>query len=104
MKLLKKLDESAAGNSRSESEQTSETVQDINVLEEVIRMVLEILNSILSHQLAHNKHLIYTLLYKKQVFDGFRSYDATQDLVYNMDLVRYYFGIIIETNFESYIG
>lgn len=62
-------------------------VQDINVLEEVIRMVLEILNSVLSHQLAHNKHLIYTLLYKKHVFDAFRSYDATQDLVYNMDLV-----------------
>lgn len=64
-------------------------VQDITVLEEVIRMVLEILNSVLTHQLAHNKHLIYTLLYKKHVFDAVREYGATQDLVHNLDMVNY---------------
>jgi len=61
------------------------------VLEEVIRMLLEILNSTLTHQLPQNRHLVYTLLYKKDVFDTFREYDATQDLVYNLDIVSYPF-------------
>ncbi|CAL8119884.1 unnamed protein product [Orchesella dallaii] len=90
-KLLKKLEESPGDGSRTDEEQASEMVQDINVLEEVIRMVLEILNSTLSNQLAHNIHLIYTLLYKKHVFDAYRHYDASQDLVYNLDLVINYF-------------
>lgn len=72
---------------REESEETSNMVQDINVLEEVIRMLLEILNSVFTHQLPQNRHLVYTLLYKKDIFDAFREYDATQDLVYNLDIV-----------------
>jgi len=52
-------------------------------------MVLEILNSVLTHQLPQNRHLIYTLLYKKDVFDSFRNYDVTQELVLNIDTVLF---------------
>ena len=57
------------------------------VLEEVVRMVLEILNSTLSHQLPQNRDLVYTLLYKKDAFEFFRTFDASQDLVANLDIV-----------------
>jgi hypothetical protein len=57
------------------------------VLEEVLRMVLEIINSCLSHQLAHNPNLVYTLLYKKHVFEPFRTHPAFQDIVQNVDAV-----------------
>jgi hypothetical protein len=50
-------------------------------------MVLEIINSCLSHQLAHNPNLIYTLLYKKHVFEPFRTHPAFQDIVQNIDAV-----------------
>jgi len=50
-------------------------------------MVLEIMNSCLSHQLAHNPNLIYTLLYKKHVFEPFRTHPAFQDIVQNIDAV-----------------
>jgi hypothetical protein len=50
-------------------------------------MVLEIINSCLSHQLAHNPNLIYTLLYKKHVFEPFRAHPAFQDIVQNIDAV-----------------
>ena len=113
-KLMARFNQQCEGSSQAaESEKASETVsygiissdlekfvciltlfvclqvQDINVLEEVIRMVLEILNSVLTNQLQQNRHLIYTLLYKKNIFDTFRSYDATQDLVANIDIVRF---------------
>jgi len=96
-KLMDGLDKhTAAASSKSQSEKASDMVQDINVLEEVIRMFLEILNSVFTHQLPQNRHLVYTLLYKKEVFDAFREYDATQDLVYNLDIVIKYFTKKIE--------
>lgn len=54
-------------------------------------MVLEILNSTFTHQLPQNKHLVYTLLYKQNVFDAFRDYDSQQDLICNLDTVISYF-------------
>ena len=63
-------------------------IQDLTVLEEVLRMVLEIINSTLTHQLPHNPNLIYTLLYKKDVFQPFRTHSAFQDIVQNIDSVN----------------
>ncbi|CAB3362317.1 Hypothetical predicted protein [Cloeon dipterum] len=73
------------------SEQESDMEQDLAVLEDVLRMVLEILNSCLTHQLASNPNLIYTLLYKKETFEMFKSHPAFQDVVCNIDLVITYF-------------
>lgn len=74
-----------------DTDQPSDLVQDLGVLEEVLHMVLEIINSCLSHQLAHNPNLIYTLLYKKHVFEPFRTHPAFQDIVQNIDAVILYF-------------
>lgn len=63
-------------------------MQDLGVLEEVLRMVLEILNSCLSHQLVYCPNLVYTLLYKRHVFEAFRSKHAFQDIIQNIDMVR----------------
>lgn len=62
-------------------------VQDLNVLEEVLRMVLEILNSCLSHQLVYCPNLVYTLLYKREIFTNFRSHSGFQDIIQNIDMV-----------------
>lgn len=63
----------------------------MNVLEEVLRMVLEILNSCLSQQLVNCPNLVYTLLYKKQVFEQFRTHAAFQDIIQNIDMVVGFF-------------
>ena len=52
-------------------------------------MVLEIINSGLSHQLQHNPNLLYTLLYKKSVFEPFRKHHAFEDIVNNIDAVSF---------------
>lgn len=57
------------------------------MLEEVLRMVLEIINSCLSHQLVYCPNLVYTLLYKKQIFEMFRSHTAFEDIIQNIDMV-----------------
>lgn len=69
----------------------SDLMQDLNVLEEVLRMVLEIINSCLANQLAHNPNFVYTLLYKRECFDHFRTRPTFQDIIQNIDSVLSYF-------------
>jgi len=68
-----------------------ELIQDISIYEEVLRMILEIINSALANQLTHNPNLIYTLLYNKQIFEPFQSHVTFQDIVMNIETVLIYF-------------
>lgn len=58
------------------------------MLEEVLRMVLEILNSCLAASLHHNPHLIYSLLYQRELFNSFKTHPTFQDILQNIDIVR----------------
>ena len=51
-------------------------------------MILEIMNSCLTHQLHHNPHLVYSLLYQREVFEPFRTNPSLSDLVKNIENVR----------------
>lgn len=70
---------------------------DVGVLEEVLRMVLEILNSVLTHQLAHNHNLVYTLLYKQHLFHPFSTHPNFQDVTQNIEMVLSYLMGRLET-------
>ncbi|RZF32853.1 hypothetical protein LSTR_LSTR009404 [Laodelphax striatellus] len=65
--------------------------QETSAIEEALRILLEVINSCLTHQLLHNTDLVYTLLYKKEVFEPFRSHPAFQDIVQNISMVIEYF-------------
>lgn len=67
-------------------------------------MVLEIINSCLIHRLAHNPNLIYTLLYKKDIFQPFRMHSAFQDIVQNIDSVSFNIEYFIFFTSELYIS
>nr|CAH0110481.1 unnamed protein product [Daphnia galeata] len=77
--------DAVAGASREELE------QDLSILEEVLRMLLEILNAAFTHQLGCNQHLIYSVLHKREVLDVLRRQPAFQDIVANLDTVSNYF-------------
>lgn len=62
--------------------------QDLSILEEVLRMLLEILNAAFTHQLGCNQHLIYSVLHKREVLDVLRRQPAFQDIVTNLDTVE----------------
>jgi dymeclin len=68
--------------------QNNEYVQDLSIIEDVMRMVLEIINSCLTHTLRHNINLIYTLLYNRDVFDSYRTHPNFQDILQNIDMVK----------------
>ncbi|XP_068983001.1 dymeclin [Bombus flavifrons] len=82
----------------------TDLIQDLTILEEVLRMVLEIINSCLTHRLAHNPNLIYTLLYKKDIFQPFRMHSAFQDIVQNIDSVINFFSYKLEQKDQSQLG
>lgn len=63
--------------------------QDLNVIEEVIRMMLEIINSCLCNSLHHNPNLVYALLYKRELFEQFRMHPSFQDIMQNIDTVSH---------------
>lgn len=76
--------------------------QDIGVLEEVLRMVLEIFNSCLSNQLVNNPNLVYTLLYKKNIFEPFKSNIVFQDVIQNIDVIINYFSELLNNKSQHY--
>ncbi|KAA0192535.1 hypothetical protein HAZT_HAZT001279 [Hyalella azteca] len=71
-------------------DQEDELLSDLSVIEEVLRMVLEIINSTLTHQLAHNSQLLYTLLYKRHIFLPFSTQPNFSDVCMNIDVVLNY--------------
>ncbi|XP_062867102.1 dymeclin [Trichomycterus rosablanca] len=70
--------------------------QDLSVIEEVIRMLLEIINSCLCNSLHHNPNLVYALLYKRELFEQFRSHPSFQDVMQNLDTVIGFFSQRLE--------
>jgi len=62
-------------------------VQDLGIIEELMRMVLEIINSCLTNQLGHNADLVYSILYNKALYAQFRAHPTFQDVMQNVDLV-----------------
>ena len=50
-------------------------------------MVLEIVNSCLTHNLHNNPHLVYSLLYQREIFEPYRTHPSFMDLVQNVETV-----------------
>ena len=71
--------------------------RDLTIYEEVLRMVLEIINSCLASQLTHNPNLVYTLLYNRTVFEPYHDHPSFQDVVMNIETVLTYFSNRIAT-------
>ena len=63
-------------------------VQDLSIIEELMKMVLEIINSSLTNNLHHNSNLIYSLLYNKILYNQFHSHPTFQDVLQNINLVN----------------
>lgn len=84
------------------SQDSGDLEQDLSVLEEVMRMVLEILNSCLSTQLANNPNLIYTLLYNKHTFEMFKDNVVFQDIIHNIQIIITYFSDLLIDNSQQY--
>ncbi|XP_043232636.1 dymeclin-like [Amphibalanus amphitrite] len=94
----RQLEQLRAAAAAADASQPDEgAVQDLAVLEEVLRMLLEIINSCLTAQLVHNPNLVYTLLYKRGVFELYRTHPNFQDITHNIDTVLLFFSSKLES-------
>nr|XP_044998770.1 dymeclin isoform X3 [Jaculus jaculus] len=90
-KVLEQATLSLRGSLNSSDTPVPDYAQDLSVIEEVIRMMLEIINSCLTNSLHHNPNLVYALLYKRELFEQFRMHPSFQDVMQNIDLVITFF-------------
>ncbi|XP_023422594.2 dymeclin isoform X1 [Cavia porcellus] len=90
-KVLEQATQSLRGSLSSNDVPLPDYAQDLNVIEEVIRMMLEIINSCLTNSLHHNPNLVYALLYKRDLFEQFRTHPSFEDIMQNIDLVITFF-------------
>ena len=68
-------------------------LEEIQVLEEVIRMLLEIVNSCLSIGIhRQNYHLVYALLQKRTVFSQLKKHPSFADVLQNIETIIDFFG------------
>ncbi|XP_059845732.1 dymeclin [Hypanus sabinus] len=96
-KVLEQATQSLSSSiSTEENSPMPDHAQDVNVIEEVIRMMLEIINSCFSSCLHHNPNLVYALLYKRDLFEQFRTHPSFQDVMQNLDLVISFFSLRLE--------
>lgn len=56
-------------------------------MEEGIRNVLEIINACLCNNLRYNPNLIYSILYKRDLFEMYHNHPMFNDLVWNIYMV-----------------
>ncbi|KAM9841079.1 dymeclin [Aulostomus maculatus] len=89
-KVLEQATQSLRGR-QGDNTALPDYAQDLNVIEEVIRMMLEIINSCLCNSLHHNPNLVYALLYKRELFEQFRTHPSFQDIMQNLDTVIGFF-------------
>ncbi|CAL8317607.1 unnamed protein product [Lota lota] len=94
----KVLEQATQSLRRREGDTTTlpDYAQDLSVIEEVIRMMLEIINSCLATSLHLNPNLVYALLYKRELFEQFRMHPSFQDIMQNLDTVIGFFSQRLE--------
>jgi hypothetical protein len=65
-------------------------------------LLLEIINSTLTHRLKHNSQLVYALLQKREICMPFQSHPRFSDLVQNLEQVIYHFNArVSEANLKA---
>ncbi|KAL7080052.1 hypothetical protein ACQ4LE_000580 [Meloidogyne hapla] len=77
---------------------------DITALEEGIRTLLEIINACLCRNLRNNPNLIYTVLYKRELFEHYHQHPMFQDLVWNIYAVINHFTARVEAIISANSG
>ena len=67
-------------------------MMDIGVMEEITRMLLEIVNSCLTgNALRNNANLIYALLQSRTTFEKLRTFDNFNDVLQNVEILLTFF-------------
>ncbi|KAJ8663343.1 hypothetical protein O0I10_000582 [Lichtheimia ornata] len=82
--------------------QEAVSMQDITVYEDMLSLVLEIINSILTHRLKNNTQLVYALLLKRDIFAPLRNHARLSELIRNIEnTVDHFHARVSEANLKA---
>ena len=79
-------------------------MQDLAIIEELMKMVIEIINSCITNSIHHNANLVYSILYHKNIYVQFRSHPTFQEVIQNIDVVRVYKNKKFQAVSKNYIN
>ncbi|KAF9101041.1 hypothetical protein BGX27_000123 [Mortierella sp. AM989] len=75
---------------------------DVIIYGDMVTLVLEIINSTLTHKLKANPQLVYSLLHKQEMFAYFRNDLKFKDLIHNIEqAVNYFQQKVSEANIKA---
>ncbi|KAG0252730.1 Triose-phosphate Transporter [Mortierella polycephala] len=75
---------------------------DVIIYGDLVTLVLEIINSTLTHKLKTNPQLVYSLLHKQEMFAYFRNDLKFKDLIHNIEQAVNYFQVkVSEANIKA---
>jgi len=81
----------AGGEGKGDSEGEDEEVTELNIYTDFLRIVLEIINAILTYALPRNPEVVYALLHRQELFAPFKEHPRFVELLENIQAVLDYF-------------
>eukprot|EP00882_Tetradesmus_deserticola_P021481 GHRQ01023254.1.p1 GENE.GHRQ01023254.1~~GHRQ01023254.1.p1 ORF type:complete len:322 (+),score=177.91 GHRQ01023254.1:768-1733(+) len=75
----------------SQAQASSTPNQDVQVLHDFLRILLEVINTVLSLNLGRNPELVYALLHRQEVFSQLRGREGLAELLDNLQSVIDFF-------------
>lgn len=66
-------------------------VTELNIYTDFLRIVLEIVNAILTYALPRNPEVVYALLHRQELFEPFKDHPRFAELLDNIQAVLDYF-------------
>lgn len=94
-KYMKLADLNSKSNTHSGAENVAEMGDDVptdlHVYTDFLRIVLEIINAILTYTLPRNPEVVYALLHQQELFQPFRSHPRFYELIENLYTVLDFF-------------
>lgn len=79
------------GESREEDNLPEDTSAELHIYTDFLRIVLEILNAILTYTLPRNPEVVYAVMHRQEVFQPFRNHPRFNELLENIFTVLDFF-------------
>ncbi|CAL1396566.1 unnamed protein product [Linum trigynum] len=101
-KLAERIDEKRGkGGLVEENDLTLDMSAELHIYADFLRIVLEILNAILTYALPRNPEVVYAIMHRQEVFQPFKSHPRFNELIENIFLVLDHFNSRIDAQKED---
>ncbi|CAI0559395.1 unnamed protein product [Linum tenue] len=101
-KLAERIDEKRGkGGSVVENDLALDMSAELHIYADFLRIVLEILNAILTYALPRNPEVVYAIMHRQEVFQPFKSHPRFNELIENIFLVLDHFNSRIDAQKED---